>query len=139
MPGCRRPSRRRTAASGRPAASRRQRAATPEGWRPFTSRSSGRDPGGVVPVDQYEAVRTQIINAFQNLTDPANPGKQVVLRILRKEELKNVDGSDSLHPSRSGDVVVVLRPPYQWDAATPGVRIAHSEFFGQHGYLPNLQ
>jgi 2',3'-cyclic-nucleotide 2'-phosphodiesterase (5'-nucleotidase family)/predicted AlkP superfamily phosphohydrolase/phosphomutase len=100
---------------------------------------AGRDPGGVVPADQYETVRTQIINAFQNLTDPANPGKQVVLRILRKEELKNVDGSDSLHPSRSGDVVVVLRPPYQWDAATPGVRIAHSEFFGQHGYLPALQ
>ncbi len=100
---------------------------------------AGRDPGGVVPADQYETVRNQIITAFQNLTDPANPGKQVVLRILRKEELKNVDGSDSLHPSRSGDVVVVTRPPYQWDAATPRVRIAHSEFFGQHGYLPALQ
>ena len=39
---------------------------------------------------------------------------------MKKEELSNVDGSDSLHPSRSGDVVVVLRPPYQFDAATPG-------------------
>jgi 2',3'-cyclic-nucleotide 2'-phosphodiesterase (5'-nucleotidase family) len=86
----------------------------------------------------YEQVRTAIINTFQNLTDPANPGKQVVLKILRKEELRNVDGSDSLHPSRSGDVVVVLRPPYQWDAATPAVRIAYSQFFGQHGYLPEL-
>ena len=37
-----------------------------------------------------------------------------------------------------GDVVVVLRPPYQFDAATPGQRIAFSQFFGQHGYLPNL-
>ncbi|HEY5903166.1 MAG TPA: alkaline phosphatase family protein [Anaerolineales bacterium] len=99
---------------------------------------AGRDPGGSVPAANYEAVRTQIINAFQNLIDPANPGKQVVLKIMKKEELRNVDGSDSLHPSRSGDVVVVLRPPYQFDAATPGQRIAFSQFFGQHGYLPEL-
>ena len=86
----------------------------------------------------YAQVRTAIVNAFNNLTDPANPGKQVVLKIMLKEELRNVDGSDSLHPNRSGDVVVVLRPPYQFDAATPGQRIAFSQFFGQHGYLPNL-
>ena len=98
----------------------------------------GRQPEGVVPPEQYEAVRTQIVNAFRNLTDPANPGKQVVSAILLKEQLSNVDGSDSLNPTRSGDVVVVLRPPYQYDAATPGRRIAFSQFFGQHGYLPNL-
>jgi 2',3'-cyclic-nucleotide 2'-phosphodiesterase (5'-nucleotidase family) len=86
----------------------------------------------------YEGVRTQIVNAFSSLTDPANPGKQVVLRIMRKEQLKNVDGVDALHPNRSGDVVVVLRPPYQFDAATPGQRIAFSQFFGQHGYTPDL-
>jgi len=99
---------------------------------------AGRDPGGTVPAGNYETVRNQILAAFQNLTDPANPGKQVVLKIMKKEELRDVDGSDSLHPSRSGDVVVVLRPPYQFDAATPGQRIAFSQFFGQHGYLPNL-
>ena len=86
----------------------------------------------------YEGVRTAIINAFQSLSDPANPGAQVVLKILKKEELRNVDGSDSLHPNRSGDVVVVLKPPYQFDAATFGQTIAFSQFFGQHGYLPNL-
>ena len=32
----------------------------------------------------------------------------------------------------------MTRPPYQFDAATPGQRIAFSQFFGQHGYLPNL-
>jgi 2',3'-cyclic-nucleotide 2'-phosphodiesterase (5'-nucleotidase family) len=86
----------------------------------------------------YAGVRDAVVAAFQNLTDPANPGKQVVARIMKKEELRNVDGSDSLHPNRSGDVVVVLRPPYQFDAATPGQRIAFSQFFGQHGYLPEL-
>lgn len=84
----------------------------------------------------YEYVRTKVIEAFSNLTDPANPGAKVVLKILKKEELRNVDGSDSLHPSRSGDVVVVLNPPYQFDAATFGKTIAFSQFFGQHGYLP---
>jgi 2',3'-cyclic-nucleotide 2'-phosphodiesterase (5'-nucleotidase family)/predicted AlkP superfamily phosphohydrolase/phosphomutase len=84
----------------------------------------------------YEQVRTAVINAFQGLTDPANPGAQVVLKIMKKEELRNVDGSDSLHPNRSGDVVVVLKPPYQFDAATFGQTIAFSQFFGQHGYLP---
>ncbi|MGQ0604403.1 MAG: alkaline phosphatase family protein [Anaerolineales bacterium] len=99
---------------------------------------AGRDPGGTVPAADYETVRNQIINAFQTLSDPANPGKQVIDRVFKKEELRNVDGSDSLHPSRSGDVIVVSRPPYQFDAATPGQTIAFSQFFGQHGYMPDL-
>jgi 2',3'-cyclic-nucleotide 2'-phosphodiesterase (5'-nucleotidase family)/predicted AlkP superfamily phosphohydrolase/phosphomutase len=86
----------------------------------------------------YEEVRDNIIAAFQALSDPDNPGAQVVLSILKKEELRDVDGSDSLHPNRSGDVVVVLNPPYQFDAATFGQTIAFSQFFGQHGYLPEL-
>lgn len=90
------------------------------------------------PGTTYSQVRNQVINAFQNLTDPANPGAKVIERVIPKEDLRNVDGSDSLHPSRSGDVVVVARPPYQFDAATPGTRIALSNFFGQHGYLPEL-
>ncbi len=94
------------------------------------------DPATRPTAPTYEQVRTAVINAFQNLTDPANPGAQVVLKILKKEELRDVDGSDSLHPNRSGDVVVVLKPPYQFDAATLGQTIAFSQFFGQHGYLP---
>jgi 2',3'-cyclic-nucleotide 2'-phosphodiesterase (5'-nucleotidase family)/predicted AlkP superfamily phosphohydrolase/phosphomutase len=104
---------------------------------------AGRDPATgntpQVPADQYEAVRNQIIAAFQNLDDPTLPGQQqVVLRVFKKEQLRNVDGTDALHPNRSGDVVVVFRPPYQTDAQTPGVLVAPSQFFGQHGYLPNL-
>ena len=92
-----------------------------------------------LPTDvTYAQVRIAVVNAFQNLTDPAHPSAQVVERVMLKEELRNVDGSDSLHPNRSGDVVVVLRPPYQFDAATPGQRIAFSQFFGQHGYMPEL-
>ena len=85
----------------------------------------------------YEQVRTAIRDAFDDVSDPANPGKQVIERIMNKEELRNVDGSDSLHPNRSGDVVVVTRPPYQSDAGTPDQVIALSHFFGQHGYQPD--
>ncbi|HEX9157207.1 MAG TPA: alkaline phosphatase family protein, partial [Syntrophales bacterium] len=99
---------------------------------------SGRDPGGVVPPAEYEKVRDEIIAAFRNLNDPDNPDRQMILAILKKEELGDVQGSDSLHPARSGDVVVVLRPPYQFNASTPGKRIALTPFFGNHGYLPDL-
>jgi 2',3'-cyclic-nucleotide 2'-phosphodiesterase (5'-nucleotidase family)/predicted AlkP superfamily phosphohydrolase/phosphomutase len=104
---------------------------------------AGRDPAAgnepQVPAANYETVRNQIIQAFQNLDDPTLPGQQrVVLRVFKKEELRNVDGTDALHPNRSGDVVVVFRPPYQTDAQTPGQLVAPSQFFGQHGYLPNL-
>ncbi len=97
----------------------------------------GRDPGGVVHASDYLTVTNQIIAAFQNLRDPRHPNAQVVSAILRKEQLRDVDGSDSLHPSRSGDVVIVAKPPYQFDAATLGQTIAFSQFFGQHGFLPD--
>ena len=84
----------------------------------------------------YEATRQRIANAFRNLADPAAPGRPVVARVFLKEELRNVDGTDALHPSRTGDVVVAARPPYQFDAAEPGKTISFSHFFGQHGYLP---
>jgi 2',3'-cyclic-nucleotide 2'-phosphodiesterase (5'-nucleotidase family) len=91
-------------------------------------------PAGIT----YEDVRTAAINAFQGLSDPGNPSATVVARVMKKEELRNVDGSDSLNPNRSGDVVVVLRPPYQSDAGTSGQTVALSHFFGQHGFLPEL-
>src|SRR3954453_17768194 len=90
-------------------------------------------PAGIT----YAAVRAAATAAFQNLTDPAHPGKPVIMKVLQKEELRDVDGSDSLHPNRSGDVVVVTMPPYQSDSGTNGQTIALSHFFGQHGFLPN--
>jgi 2',3'-cyclic-nucleotide 2'-phosphodiesterase (5'-nucleotidase family) len=43
------------------------------------------------------------------------------------------------HPTRTGDLVAFAYPPYQFDAATPGTLIARSEFYGQHGYVPDVQ
>ena len=54
-----------------------------------------------------------------------------------KAQMADVEGSDSLNPTRTGDVVVVAKVPYEFDAATPGTLVAPSQFFGQHGYLPD--
>lgn len=91
----------------------------------------GRDVNGVVPAADYEATRTAIADAFNAL------GSDVVQAVIMKEDLANVQGTNALNEVRSGDVVVVLYPPYQFDAATPGEVIAFSRFFGQHGYLPD--
>ncbi len=50
-----------------------------------------------------------------------------------------VSTTDMAHPTRTGDLVVFSYPPYQFDAATPGTLIARSAFFGQHGYVPDVQ
>ena len=43
------------------------------------------------------------------------------------------------NPTRTGDLVAFSYPPYQFDAETPGTLIAPSKFFGQHGYVPDVQ
>ena len=47
--------------------------------------------------------------------------------------------ADMSHPTRTGDLVAFSYPPYQFDAETPGTLIAPSHFFGQHGYVPDVQ
>jgi Type I phosphodiesterase / nucleotide pyrophosphatase len=91
-----------------------------------------------LPPDQHAQVVQRIVDAFNAVSDPNHPSWRPIAKVLTKDQLSNVDGSDSLHPTRSGDVVAVALPPYQFDAATPGRVIAPSGFFGQHGYLPDL-
>lgn len=97
-----------------------------------------RDVPGAVPEEDYDAVRQQIVDAFTNLTDPDNPDATVVAEVFLKEEITEALGTGIVHPSRTGDVVVILSPPYQFDAAAPGQAISPSVFFGQHGYMPDL-
>jgi 2',3'-cyclic-nucleotide 2'-phosphodiesterase (5'-nucleotidase family)/predicted AlkP superfamily phosphohydrolase/phosphomutase len=95
----------------------------------------GRNPDGVLDAAQYQATVDRIVHAYANLRDP-HTGKKIIEKVLTKAQMANVDGSDSLNPNRTGDVVVVSKPPYQFDAATVGTLVAPSQFFGQHGYLP---
>ena len=97
----------------------------------------GRDPDGVLPRANYASTVQAIVDKYTNLTDPST-GQKIIAAVFTKAQMANVQGSDSLNPTRTGDVVVVTKPPYQFDAATVGTLVAPSGFFGQHGYLPNL-
>ena len=43
--------------------------------------------------------------------------------------------ANMLHPTRTGDVVLFAKPPYQFDGAHPKQVIADAPLLGQHGYL----
>ena len=98
----------------------------------------GREQGGVVETADYETVRGQIKDAFNNLNDN---GTKVTLAVWNKEQTRTIQADgytiNAWNPTRTGDVVVVLVPPYQFDAPTAGQAIADSPFYGQHGYLPD--
>ncbi|HSL33693.1 MAG TPA: 5'-nucleotidase C-terminal domain-containing protein, partial [Candidatus Limnocylindrales bacterium] len=108
-------------------------------------------PDPRVPADQVAATVAQIKAAFLALTDPndwtrdGNPeGWKVIDRVFTKAEARYIPNgpgstSDMAHPTRTGDLVVFSYPPYQFDAETPGTLIAASHFFGQHGYVPDVQ
>jgi len=116
---------------------------------------AGRDPAGgglqqVLAADEA-AVVAQIEAAFLALSDPNDwtgdglpEGWKVIDRAFTKAEARYIPNSansmtDMAHPTRTGDLVVFSYPPYQYDAATPGTLIARSAFFGQHGYVPDVQ
>lgn len=116
---------------------------------------AGRDPAGggltQVAAADYTATVAMIKAAYAGLTDPndwtgdASPeGWTVIDRVFTKAEARYIpNGPDTTanmaHPTRTGDVVAFSYPPYQFDAATPGTLVALSAFFGQHGYVPDVQ
>jgi hypothetical protein len=104
-----------------------------------------------VPAADEAATVARIRAAFLALKDTKDwtgdgqpENWKVIDRTYTKAEARyipNGPGStaDMAHPSRTGDLVVFSAPPYQFDAATPGTLIARSAFFGQHGYVPDVQ
>ena len=116
---------------------------------------AGRDPVNPaftqVPAAEEAATVAAVKAAFLALTDPNDwtgdgqpEGWKVIDRAYTKAEARyipNGPGStaDMAHPTRTGDLVAFSYPPYQFDAATPGTLIAPSAFFGQHGYVPDVQ
>ena len=115
----------------------------------------GRDPAGggftQIPAAQEAATVAQIKAAFLALSDPNDwtgdgqpEGWMAIDRAFTKAEARYIpNGPDSTadmaHPTRTGDLVIFAYPPYQFDAATPGTLVARSAFFGQHGYVPDVQ
>ena len=114
----------------------------------------GRDPATPfqqIPANQVDATVAQIKAKYLGLVDPNDwtgdgqaEGWKLIDRVFTKAEARyipNGPGStaDMAHPTRTGDLVVFSFPPYQFDAETPGTLIAKSHFFGQHGYVPDVQ
>ncbi|MCA0295484.1 MAG: 5'-nucleotidase C-terminal domain-containing protein [Actinobacteria bacterium] len=116
---------------------------------------AGRDPAGggltqVAAADEASTVAS-IKAAFLALSDSTdwsgdgNPeGWKVIDRAYTKAEARHIPNgagstADMAHPTRTGDLVVFASIPYQFDAATPGTLVAPSHFFGQHGYVPDVQ
>ena len=116
---------------------------------------AGRDPAGgglqqVAAGDEASTVAA-IKAAFLGLSDPndwtgdSSPeGWKAIDRAYTKAEARYIPNgpsttADMAHPTRTGDLVAFAYPPYQFDAATPGTLVARSAFFGQHGYVPDVQ
>ena len=116
---------------------------------------AGRDPAPAAPLQQVAAADeaatvAAIRTAFAGLTDPndwtgdAQPeGWKVIDRTYTKAEARQIPNgpgttTDMAHPTRTGDLVVFAYPPYQFDGATPGTLVGYSEFYGQHGYVPDV-
>ncbi|NTU63358.1 MAG: hypothetical protein HGB05_08125, partial [Chloroflexi bacterium] len=115
---------------------------------------AGREPAGgftQIPAAQEAATVAQIKAAFLALSDPNDwtgdgqpEGWKVIDRVYTKAEARYIPNgpnstADMAHPTRTGDVIAFAYPPYQYDAATPGTLVARSAFFGQHGYVPDVQ
>ena len=71
---------------------------------------AGRDPGGIVPADQYEVVRQKVIDALREYRAP-HTGENPFSMILRKEDAYILGLFDSLGRD-IGDIVYALRPEY---------------------------
>jgi 2',3'-cyclic-nucleotide 2'-phosphodiesterase (5'-nucleotidase family) len=95
----------------------------------------GREAAGSVAEDAYDATREAIVAKFDALRDPQNPEATVVESVLLKEDLRDVGGADALHPSRSGDVVVTLAPPYRFGIGIEGEAISPASALAVGGYL----
>ncbi len=115
------------------------------------TRDAAAPPYQQIPLNQVDATVAQIKAAFLALKDPNDwtgdgqpEGWKVIDRAYTKAEARYIPNgdhstADMSNPTRTGDLVVFSYPPYQFDAETPGTLIARSNFFGQHGYVPDVQ
>jgi 2',3'-cyclic-nucleotide 2'-phosphodiesterase (5'-nucleotidase family)/predicted AlkP superfamily phosphohydrolase/phosphomutase len=116
---------------------------------------AGRDPAGggftQVPAGDVAATVDAIKSKYLGLVDPNDwthdgqpEGWKLIDRVFTKAEARHIPNgpgttTDMAHPTRTGDVIAFAYPPYQYDAETPGTLVAPSHFFGQHGYVPDVQ
>jgi predicted AlkP superfamily pyrophosphatase or phosphodiesterase len=118
----------------------------------------GREPTGVVPMEQYEDLQKEIEKVFKAVRDPVTNERvfEIILKKPRDEEIliekshfvgdqqkKRRGGERDFHTfsEDTGDVLVVTIPGYHLDfpagtGTTIGDFFQPSTFFGQHGSTP---
>jgi predicted AlkP superfamily phosphohydrolase/phosphomutase len=89
---------------------------------------SGREPGGVVTMDEAPELLRQ---AARVLADLEVEGRPAVEKIVSREEASAI-GLD--HPS-SGDLMVFLAPGFTASGGLEGPAVEASRYYGQHGFL----
>jgi predicted AlkP superfamily phosphohydrolase/phosphomutase len=123
----------------------------------------GREPGGVVPPEQYADLKKQIADVFKAINDPVTNEPVFSLVLKMPEENKNLHAKNGksffrikndtrsrgrerdfhVFSEDTGDVLIVTAPGYHLDfnagtATQAGSFFQPSTFFGQHGYDPRL-
>ena len=99
----------------------------------------GREPNGVIAPADYEPVRQQVIDAWLALEDG---GKTVVHSVFTQEQARFLPNGWSTasmaHPDKTGDVIVFLKPPYQFDFAEGGAGPIRDTtvWWAAHGHPP---
>jgi 2',3'-cyclic-nucleotide 2'-phosphodiesterase (5'-nucleotidase family) len=108
-------------------------------------------PDPRIPAADVAATVAALKTRYLGLTDPndwTHDGQpeswKMIDRAYTQAEARFIPNgpnstADMAHPTRTGDLVVFAYPPYQFDAETPGQLVAFSHFFGQHGYVPDVQ
>jgi predicted AlkP superfamily phosphohydrolase/phosphomutase len=99
----------------------------------------GREPHGVIAPQDYEAVRQRIAAAWLGLRDEA--GQPVVDAVFTAEQASAMPSGTALasmaHAEKTGDLIVFLRPPYQFDFAEGGTPLRDTTvWWGAHGHRP---
>jgi len=80
----------------------------------------GREPDGIVPPNEYESVRSRVIEVLRSIRDP-DTGEQVMALVARREDLGLIGPAEN----RIGDIVFFLKPPYStWDGTLCSLRFA---------------
>ena len=99
----------------------------------------GREPQGVVAQEDYEAVRQTIMDAFLALEDNGEPVVHSVFTEEQAGALPNGWSTASMaHPDKTGDIIVFLKPPYQFDFAEGGSAAIRDTtvWWAAHGHPP---
>ena len=100
---------------------------------------AGREPHGVVPPGDYEAVRAQVMDAWRDLKDA--DGTPITAAVFTAEQAGALPSgwatASMAHPDKTGDVIVFVNPPYQFDFAEGGTPVREpSVWWAAHGHLP---